>query len=626
MRQVARGKALPPEVVEQIVAKTDGVPLFVEELTKMVLESGLLAERDDGYVLASPLPPLAIPATLHDSLRARLDRLGPVKALAQLAATLGRAFSYDLLQAVSLGDEATLQRGLHQLVEAELLYQQGSLPQATYVFKHALIQDAAYESLLKRTRQQYHQRIVQVLAERFPTMAAAEPELLAHHYTEAGLLEQAVPYWLRAGERAVERSANIEAINHFTKGLAVLERLPTTPEHLQQALTLYLALGSPLAMVKGHTAPEVERVYAQAQALCQQLGESHQRFEALLGLWMFTLNRAHLRMAHDLAGQSCTLAQRLDDATCMQEAHVVLGTTCFYLGDFVAARGHLEQRLALSPSQGHRVRAFNRVRNPKITCLVHTSVTLWTLGFPEQAFARSQEALALARESSHAYDLGFALHFAALLHHHRREANIVYGLAEAAATLAREHGFVRWLGGSLFWRGWALAEKGAADEGITHIRQGLAIWHAMGGELGLPRILAMLAEAYSNAGDVAAGLQVLTEALATAYKNAECRDIAELYRLTGELSIQRCAHADGREPADRLREAEEHLHQAIVLSRQQQAKSFELRAVMSLSRLWQRQGKRAEAYHMLAQIYSWFTEGFDTPDLQKAQALLEAWQ
>src|SRR5262249_39550440 len=258
IREVAHGKALPPEVVSQIVAKSDGVRLFVEEVTKMVLESDLLQEQEGGYVLTGSLPPLAIPATLHDSLMARLDRLAMVKSLAQLGATLGREFSYDLLQAVSPWDEGTVQRGLHQLVEAEFLYQRGLPPQATYLFKHALIQDTAYQSLLRSTRQQYHQRISQALEAQFPQTVTAQPEILAHHYTEAGLNEPAVSYWQRAGERAMQRSAHAEAISHLTKGLEVLQALPDTPERTQQELLLQTTLGPALMAVKGYAALEVE--------------------------------------------------------------------------------------------------------------------------------------------------------------------------------------------------------------------------------------------------------------------------------------------------------------------------------------------------------------------------------
>ena len=272
--QVAGGKALPPEVVEQIVAKTDGVPLFVEELTKMVLESGLLQEGEERYELTGPLPPLAIPATLHDSLMARLDRLAAVKDVAQLGATIGRMFTYELLQAVFPLDGATLQQGLRQLVEADLVYQRGAPPQAIYTFKHALIQDAAYQSLLRSTRQQYHQRIAQVLEAQFPETAEAQPELLAHHYTEAGLSEAALPYWQRAGQRAMEHSANIEASSHFTAALVLLKTLPETPERTTQELTLHIALAVPLIATKGYGAPEVAQAYSRAQELCQQVGEN----------------------------------------------------------------------------------------------------------------------------------------------------------------------------------------------------------------------------------------------------------------------------------------------------------------------------------------------------------------
>jgi len=307
--RVAHGKALPPEVLEQVVAKTDGVPLFVEELTKMVLESDLLQEQEKRYVLTGSLPPLAIPTTLHDSLMARLDRLATVKSLAQLGATLGREFSYELLQAVSPWDEGTLQHGLQQLVEAEFLYQQGLPPQATYLFKHALIQDAAYQSLLRSTRQQYHQRIAQVLEARFPATVETQPELVAHHYTEAGLLTQALPYWQQAGQQAVERSAHIEAISHFTKGLELLKLLPDTPARTQHELDFQIMLGPALMVTQGFTNPAVERIYTRARTLSQQIGESPQLFLALWGLWRFYVGRGELQTARELGEQLLALAE-----------------------------------------------------------------------------------------------------------------------------------------------------------------------------------------------------------------------------------------------------------------------------------------------------------------------------
>jgi predicted ATPase len=300
VQRLTGSKALPTEVLHHLVATTDGVPLFVEELTKMVLESGLVKEQEGRYELAGPMPALAIPATLHDSLMARLDRLGTAKQIAQLGAVVGREFAYEVLQAVVPVEETILLQGLMQLVAAELLYQRGLPPQARYTFKHVLIQDAAYQSLLRSTRRQYHRQIAQALEERFPETRETHPELLAHHYTEAGLNAQAIPYWQQAGQRAIERSANVEAINHLTKGLAVLETVPQTPERNQQELTLQLALGAALSMLKGYTAPEMEQAYNRARQLCQQIGDSLERFTALAGLKRFYRSRTELKTAQEL--------------------------------------------------------------------------------------------------------------------------------------------------------------------------------------------------------------------------------------------------------------------------------------------------------------------------------------
>ena len=402
--RVAHGKALPPEVVAQVVAKTDGVPLFVEELTKMVLESGLLQERADRYELTGPLPPPAIPTTLHDSLMARLDRLATVKAMAQLAATLGREFSYELLQAVSPWEEATLRRGLQQLVAAEFLYQQGLPPQATYRFKHALIQEAAYQLLLKSTRQQYHQRIAQVLKARFPETAETQPELLAHHYMEAGLSAQAVGYWQRAGHRAIERSANVEAISHLTRGLEVLTTLRETPERLQQELALHLALGVPLIATKGLGAPDVERVYRRALDLCQLVGETPQLFPGLWGLWVFYGSRGDLQTAQELAGRLLRLAQSVQDPALLLEAHHALWATALWRGEVATARAHAARGLTLYERQQHQSLAFRYGgHDPGVCCRDFGALALWVLGYPAQASQRSQDALALAHTLSRAF-------------------------------------------------------------------------------------------------------------------------------------------------------------------------------------------------------------------------------
>jgi class 3 adenylate cyclase/DNA-binding winged helix-turn-helix (wHTH) protein/tetratricopeptide (TPR) repeat protein len=396
---IAGGKRLPAGVVQQVVATTDGVPLFVEELTKTVLESELITEREGRYELLAPLRPWAIPATLHASLMARLDRLGPAKQVAQLGAVVGREFAYAVLQAVAPIEEGTLQQGLAQLVAAELLYQRGLPPLARYMFKHALIQEAAYQSILRSTRRQYHQQIAQVLEAQFPDTATTQPELLAHHYTEAALGEQAIPYWLQAGERAGERSAHVEAIAHLQKGLAVLTTLPATRDRVQQELALQLTLGQVFMTVKGFGAPEVEQAYTRAYALCQQVEDTSQLFPVLIGLWRFYQNRGQLRTAHELGEQCLALAHQLHDRTLLLWGHWVLGTTLWFLGECAPAAAHLGQGMALYASQPHH--PVYGGTDPGVLCLSYAALALWPLGYPDQALQRSQEALALAQQLAH---------------------------------------------------------------------------------------------------------------------------------------------------------------------------------------------------------------------------------
>ena len=364
---VTGGRTLPDEVVEQVVAKTDGVPLFVEELTKTVIESGVVRAVNSHYELTRPLSALAIPATLHDSLMARLDRLAEAKGIAQLGATLGREFSYELLQAVSSVDEATLQRGLAQLVDAELVYQRGLPPQAHYIFKHALVQDTAYQSLLKRERQRLHQQIAHVLVERFLDTAATQPELVAHHYTEAGLIEQAVPYWQKAGERAVDRSAYVEAISHLSKGLELLKTLPETVERLHQELNLQTPLGLAFMATKNYGAPEVGKAYTRARELCRQVGETPQLAPVLYGLWIFHLMRAELPTAYEAAEQLLRLGQNTQDPALIMEGHHGLGQISYFMGKFAAAREHLEQAVALYDSRQSSSSAIRPIQDPGVT-------------------------------------------------------------------------------------------------------------------------------------------------------------------------------------------------------------------------------------------------------------------
>jgi TOMM system kinase/cyclase fusion protein len=618
IERVTGGKALPPEVVEQIVAKTDGVPLFVEELTKMVLESGLLREGEERYELTGPLPPLAIPATLHDSLMARLDRLATVKEVAQLGATIGRTFTYELLQAVSPLGEGTLQQGLRQLVEAELVYQRGVPPSATYMFKHALIQDVAYQSLLRSTRQQYHQRIAQVLAEQFPETVESQPELLAQHYTEAGLSAQAIPYWQRAGQRASERSAHVEALTHLTRGLEVLNNLQDTPERTQQELVLQTTLGPTLLATKGYAAPEVGQVYARAQKLCQQVGDTPQIFPTLFGLFYFHLIRAELHRARELAEQLLHIAQHHQDQSLLLLAHQALAGALCHLGELTRCRTHLEQGMALYDAQQHHALAFRYGLDPGVFFLSYAARPLWLLGFPDQARSSICEALTLARRLAHPFSLAYTLHWAGITQQLCREAPAAQEQAEVAIAFSREQGFPIWVPGGTVLRGWALTEQGQMEEGMAQMRQGITAWQATGSEVDRLYYLALLAERYGKAGQAEAGLHILAEALTVMNAIEERYYAAELYRLQGELLLARAMEHDAG--------AETYFRQALDIARYQQARSLELRAAMSLARLWQSQGKHIAARDLLAPIYGWFTEGFDTADLQEARALLDALQ
>jgi predicted ATPase len=611
---ITGGKALPGVVLDQIIAKTDGVPLFVEELTKTVVESELLVDQGDHYALAGPLPPLAIPVTLQDSLMARLDRLAPVKAVAQLGAVLGRDFTYELLQAVAPLDEMSLQQALSRLVDAELLYQRGVPPQATYVFKHALIQDAAYQSLLRSTRQQFHQRIAQVLETRFPAAVETQPEVVAQHYTVAGCPEQAVVYWQRAGQLANDRSASQEAISHFSTGIELLLTLPETPEHTQQALTLYIALGAALQRTKGHSAPEVGHAYTQAYALCQQVGETPALAPVLYGLWRFYGSLPQLHRAREIGDTLLRLAHRTHDAALAIVAHHAIGTILHYLGVLPAALQHLEEGIARYTPEQRRAPVFHIGQDPGVACRTFAAQTLWLLGYPVQALSRLHEALALAHELVHPFSLAFARCRAAYAYQLRRDVPTVYEQAEACVSLSTEQGFTHWVALGTSLRGWALALQGEGEEGMAQVRQGMAAWQATGAVIAVPFLYTLLAEVYAHLGHTEDGLQALVEAHTLVEQHEERWWEAEIYRLRGVLLLRQTGTSQA--------EAEAWLRRALDVARHQEAKSLELRAAISLSRLWQQQGKRDEARGLLAPIYGWFTEGFETPDLVEAKALL----
>jgi DNA-binding winged helix-turn-helix (wHTH) protein/predicted ATPase/class 3 adenylate cyclase len=606
-----------PPLVQALLAKAAGNPFFLEELAWNVREQG-----PQGLSLR-------VPETVQAVLTARIDRLLPeAKRLLQVTAVCGSEVPFPLLHAVVAQPEETVQRHLTALQSAELLTPMQLFPAPRYVFQHVLIQEVAYQSLLARTRQQLHRQVAEALTAHFPDTVSAQPERVAQHYTEAGLYALAVPYWQRAGERASQRSAYVEAVSHLTRGLEILRALPDTPARAQSELRLLTRLRLALAVTKGYTAPELAQVHARMRALCQQVEEPTILLEALGGLWTFYLARAEIQTAHELAEQALTLAQHvrppgsaiwswaaISPRRPFLWGHAMLVQTLLVLGEFPRAREHAELGLAVYEPQLHRPQVTLVQQDPGVTCLVNAAQALWHLGYPDQALQRSQAALVLARQLDHPYSLVWTLSWAAILHCHRREPQAALEQLEAAVALATQHKFVQWAAQGTILCGRLLAMQGHAAEGIAQVQQGLAAYRATGSALLQPYFLALLAEAYWSVGQVEAGLTVLTEALRLVDDTGERWYQAELYRLKGELLLDLSV--------ERHVEAALCLQQALDIACHQQAKSLELRAAVSLARLWQQQGKSAAARQLLVESYRWFTEGFATADLQEVQGLLQ---
>jgi predicted ATPase/DNA-binding winged helix-turn-helix (wHTH) protein len=606
VQAIVRKVSVPEAAMQVILTRAEGNPLFLEEL------ASTFVEQDDSQHSGG------LPTTIQAVLASRIDRLPPAaKRLLQVAAVIGKDVAVPLLEAIAESPPAVLQQNLALLEAVELLYETMRVTDRTVTFKHALVREAAYQSLLRSTRQEYHARIAQILEVRFPETAESQPELLAHHYTEAGLVVQAIAYWRQAGQRAIQRSADLEAVAHLTKALELLAILPHTPERTQLELDMLTVLGPVLANTRGPGSPAVERVYTRARELCRPVGEPRQLFPVLWGLWRFYNYRAELQRSRELGKQLLTLAQQVQDPALLLEAHHALWPTMFYLGELTAGREHLEQGMALYDPEHHRSHAFlYGGHDPGVCCRLYTAWTLWALGYPDQALKASEQACTLARQLGHPSSLTGALNAAALVHQFRREGEAVQQMAEAVMAIDTEEGNTERLARGTILRGWAQFARGQGVEGVVLMHQGLAALRDTGAELRRPQFLVLLAEAYAEIGQIDEGQHMLSEALATAETTGERFYAAEMYRLKGEL-LRRQAFPDEDQ-------AETCFRQALDIAWGQQAKSWELRAAISLSRLWQHQGKDADAYRLLARTYGWFTEGFDTADLQEARALLTA--
>ena len=608
------GKTLPREIADHIIDRTDGVPLFIEELTKTVVESGIVTDAGDRYAATGPVALLAIPTSLQASLLARLDRLASTREVVQIASALGRQFSHELISAVATMPKPQLDDALAQLVHAELIFRRGTSSDAEYTFKHALVQDAAYSTLLRGRRQQLHARITATLEDHFPEIVVAEPALLARHCTEAGLAEKAIAYWLKAGQQAMAHSAMTEAVAQLQKGLDVLAALPDGPWRRQQELNLQIALRPALAATKGIAAPDVGEAIARARLLAEQIDRPEYLVRLSLSQWAFHLGRSEHKLALSLAEQFQKIGEERNDARAQLQGRRANGVTRCYLGEFVAARTLLEQcyglgaptRRVMGEILGHR----DDLNWPRL--LGELAVTLAHLGYIDQARLRLHEALSEARRLGHAQTLAEVLVYASWTLWIIRLPELQRH-AEELLALSTEHGFSLYVGWATVFRGSSLTALGQAVEGLTLLTQGLTAVHATKSVTNTPCALTMFAEAYAKLGQPDEGLKCLAEVARIIETTEERNSEAELHRVRGDL-----LNAMRDQVA-----AEQSYHQALAVAQRQSAKLFELRAGTSLARLWRDQGRRSEARDLLAPIYGWFTEGFDTPILQDAEALLD---
>jgi predicted ATPase len=611
--RVSGGRVLPAEVMKQIVVKTDGNPLFVEELTKAVLESGILVEDAEGYRLDGPLPPLAIPATLHDSLMARLDRLAPVKEIGQIGAAIGREFSYSLLRALVGRDETALKDALAQLEEAELVFRRGDPPEAVYSFKHALVRDAAYESLLKSRRQQLHGQIARTLEERFPAVVASQPEIVARHFTEAGLVDPAIDYWLRAGNLTLSRSANAEAVKHLRQGIELTRSLAPSPERVRKELDFYLALGPAMAATEGDAAPETLRVFSHARELLGDGGTLTEQMTVLWGAYLAHSMRAEHTAARDVAHQCLVLAAHHEHPGMSALANRFMGQTLHFMGAFVEARVHLERTLDLCAANPETIAAYRRFgTDDRVNALSFLAVTLLLLGYPEQSATAVGQAVSRAQAMGFAYSTALALSHVAFLGTIGCDPQRAATHADEAIALSVEHGLASPGHRARFFRGALLAQNGDPQAGIELMRNAIAATEVSAERNRRTLYLSHIASAHASLGQPTVALDLLDEAIQTAEVTSEKFFEAELYRLRGEMLLT----------LGKRGEAEAGLRRALTIAQQQQARWWELRAATTLAKHWHDEGKYLEAYSLLQPIYAWFVEGFDTTPLKDAKALL----
>jgi predicted ATPase/class 3 adenylate cyclase len=615
VERVTSGKRLPKEVMDEILVRTDGVPLFIEELTKTLLESGLLQERDGDYVLQRPLPALAIPTTLHASLMARLDRLAPVREVAQIGAVAGREFHYELLNAVAGLPKERLDEALGQLVRSELVFRRGEIPHAVYTFKHTLVRDAAYASLLKGRRVYLHAAIANALAQQFPEIVQTQPETLARHLTEAGLIEQAIEYWLQAGKNAALRSANLEAIAHLRRGIEGTGGLPASQDRDRSELDLQLILGPCLIATQGPAASEAVATFARARELCERLGEPPEYLQVMFWLATVSVVRGELPQALEAVATLLSAAEARDDRPALINATRGRAMILFFLGRIVEAREAIDRAVEIfnASQDADKMAARAAGQDAGVAMLALRSWVLWVLGHMDGAVTQMAAALERADAVQHAHTHAYAWYYASVLHTLRGEATIAQAYAERCLAISEQHGFRQWLGLSRAIRSICAAMLDESGSRFDEAKAALDEYQRAGYQLGITAQFVLVCPTLLSRNEAEAALELIDHGFSIVSHNSERCFETELYRLKARAMLMRGA-SDA--------EAESLLDQALRTARGQQARSLELRAATDLAKLWMQQGKNAEALDVLASIHSRFTEGFDTRDVKEATAIL----
>ena len=589
--------------------------LFVEELTKAVLEAGILIEDAGGLQLVGPLPPLAIPATLQDSLMARLDRLAPVREIGQVGAVIGREFSYSLLRVLVGRDETALKTALAQLEQSGLVFRRGEPPEALYSFKHALVRDAAYESLLKSRRQQLHGQIARTLEERFADIVTSQPEIVAHHFTEAGLVEAAINYWLKAGQQAARRSANAEALNHLARGLELLSNIDDQTLRNKLELLLQTSLGNCLRATKGWSFDSVKHAYTRALQLCKESGLDDHTLPAVFGLWTWNFVRASLGEAQNLAEHLVDIAESTDDSVYKVLAHEALGFTLFAHGKFAAAHSALERSIGMCEDSKAVTYIDRSAQDPRVHVRLYDGMALWFLGYPDQALRMCAEAHRYADASQHPFSEAMARTISLRVYQLRGEAAEVATQANAAIAFGEEHEFAHYRAMALILRGWASAQQGEFDKGIAEIQEGLEKERTTGGLLFESYTLGLLADACITNERYGQALDFLDQAQSRLNEEGSERFYAaEIHRLLGDTYLRSQRDLD---------QAERYFCRGIEVAREQKAKSLELKLCVSIYDLYEVRQNADSFRPQLREIYGSFSEGFDTMDLVRAKARLE---